>query len=711
MADQYWEQIKRIQDASPQEFFTEDFYAAVNRLAMELRYIEPGLTYRIYRAINKHLDRASSVGAQGIVAQYQALSQQLRFAAIEFLSEGNLAAFIESFYVRANQENEDITSINEKIMNRILLAYPDERKTLVWGMLTALKKNQEMIGRSVFVDTSGQQKSPTVANWLANYDQFFGVEPQSNADVLRYFNQNQKVSQLEKSEKELIRLLIELYEELKIIGLFYRSPELFGQTAGGNQQLSPQRSERLAKYYQERARQSSQPQQTPATPPPATPPVPRQLQPSREGTRALAGNELTVEDLRKAPSIDQEREMAKAATPKQMDVPAPVVAPKPAPPVPPAMPPRGPIPPVETKIAPEVSAPSVSAEQKAIDDEALLRKAQEEKREKEKNGEATKPDLDEVPWQFKALADEPKPVRSYFGDQTPEAQPKPLIPKHQQQPAPKPSVPPQAPKPMQTSDASSQQAERIYQQIARKESLGSLSEDQQNRLRVIIGQSIRGLKQLHDVEQTLVQSFAGGGIGLAKDQAVRITEMLAMLIGKPRKQARPQIRPRQKPQPAPRPSVTPQPKLQPKPQPKLEQKPESKPNLQPAPMPTPPSQPKPEPKRSPGQRLTVQSVAEISQLNMQDFRAFGQFKHGAGLVRDASRQLIETLEDVNASVIIEAWKKSEPYQLYIEIGRKSMMERKSVGQLARERKEEGKPYLTEEEFVAIADLSKQIQAI
>jgi len=58
---------------------------------------------------------------------------------------------------------------------------------------------------------------------------------------------------------------------------------------------------------------------------------------------------------------------------------------------------------------------------------------------------------------------------------------------------------------------------------------------------------------------------------------------------------------------------------------------------------------------------------------------------------------------------IEAWRDSAPYKLYITIGEESIGQGKTITEIASARMLKNLPYLTEEEFNAIADASREFQ--
>ena len=58
---------------------------------------------------------------------------------------------------------------------------------------------------------------------------------------------------------------------------------------------------------------------------------------------------------------------------------------------------------------------------------------------------------------------------------------------------------------------------------------------------------------------------------------------------------------------------------------------------------------------------------------------------------------------------IVAWRQSEVAQIYLAIGRESMEQGKAIGEIINQRMAKKQPYLTEDEFEAIADLNRSLR--
>ncbi|EKD49110.1 MAG: hypothetical protein ACD_63C00262G0001 [uncultured bacterium] len=80
----------------------------------------------------------------------------------------------------------------------------------------------------------------------------------------------------------------------------------------------------------------------------------------------------------------------------------------------------------------------------------------------------------------------------------------------------------------------------------------------------------------------------------------------------------------------------------------------------------------------------------------------------AGLLKRMKNEIqnIANMSKAGRVEIIEAWRESNLYKTYIEIGNESMQQDKNIAEIAAFRKVSSKPYLTETQFHVMADISK-----
>ncbi|MFH1536693.1 MAG: hypothetical protein ABID45_01755 [Patescibacteria group bacterium] len=166
----------------------------------------------------------------------------------------------------------------------------------------------------------------------------------------------------------------------------------------------------------------------------------------------------------------------------------------------------------------------------------------------------------------------------------------------------------------------------------------------------------------------------------------------------------------------PKPTLKPKPIPAPKPMPKPIPKPVPKrvaPKVAPAPLPklrrlAPQGKPMVTDVRSPRPRV-MGPVDELKLMNMEEFRNLGA---------SAEERVEEVLEKANVLLRdsvskkaegIKAWKQSPVNKVYLDIGKKAILEGKSVEDVINTLQANNQPTLTIEEFDAVADLNKKLR--
>ena len=102
-------------------------------------------------------------------------------------------------------------------------------------------------------------------------------------------------------------------------------------------------------------------------------------------------------------------------------------------------------------------------------------------------------------------------------------------------------------------------------------------------------------------------------------------------------------------------------------------------------------------------------IEEIRELRLQDWKKLADIpKERAEKIKEKINLLEEESIERKASAI-RAWKESEVNQLYLEIGRKSMEQGRSIADVIAERIQQGRSVLSLEEFEVIADLNQALR--
>jgi len=105
----------------------------------------------------------------------------------------------------------------------------------------------------------------------------------------------------------------------------------------------------------------------------------------------------------------------------------------------------------------------------------------------------------------------------------------------------------------------------------------------------------------------------------------------------------------------------------------------------------------------------LDAVGELRVMTIKDFRRLSPNPAEAASKVTAKIQLLEKDSYTKKMAGIEAWKENEVSQLYRDIGKESFGAGFKVGDVIEKRKNEGKPYLTQEEFEALLDLNENLR--
>ncbi len=101
-------------------------------------------------------------------------------------------------------------------------------------------------------------------------------------------------------------------------------------------------------------------------------------------------------------------------------------------------------------------------------------------------------------------------------------------------------------------------------------------------------------------------------------------------------------------------------------------------------------------------------VDELKTITLVDWRRWGSAKEAAKKIQDKINLLAEE-SLVKKAEGIKAWKDSEVNQLYLNIGVESINQGKSVNEIIIQRRQQNKPFLSEEEFNAVVELNQKLR--
>ena len=103
----------------------------------------------------------------------------------------------------------------------------------------------------------------------------------------------------------------------------------------------------------------------------------------------------------------------------------------------------------------------------------------------------------------------------------------------------------------------------------------------------------------------------------------------------------------------------------------------------------------------------IKNVSDLKNLGLENFKIRHPSEAASHLVAQVNNLVGKS--ELARFQSIEAWRASGPYKLYITIGGESIAQGKTITEIAKRRMMQGEPYLTEDEFNAIADASREFQ--
>ncbi|MDZ7799051.1 MAG: hypothetical protein U5L76_05740 [Patescibacteria group bacterium] len=109
-----------------------------------------------------------------------------------------------------------------------------------------------------------------------------------------------------------------------------------------------------------------------------------------------------------------------------------------------------------------------------------------------------------------------------------------------------------------------------------------------------------------------------------------------------------------------------------------------------------------------GKTKLLGPIDELKEMNLRDFSRLGSDKNSAAQKIYEKLNLLKEDSFSKYSKGVKAWRESEIYNLYLEMGRQSMENQKTIREIIEQRKKENQPYLSEQQFNEIVDLNKKL---
>ncbi|MFA5358342.1 MAG: hypothetical protein WC310_00790 [Patescibacteria group bacterium] len=150
-----------------------------------------------------------------ILVEYNKILNKLRLVAFASLDWNEALSFLKNNFLVA-LENKEFIDLTDKIRSKLVTVPTlEERDNYRMRLRRALTQNGERITFKP-LKVGDQTQDPTVANWLKLYLGSLGVELVNRVTYQGWLSQEQNIQQLTEEEKERIKYLFEVYEELKL---------------------------------------------------------------------------------------------------------------------------------------------------------------------------------------------------------------------------------------------------------------------------------------------------------------------------------------------------------------------------------------------------------------------------------------------------------------------------------------------------------------
>ncbi|MDD5290531.1 MAG: hypothetical protein PHZ04_00230 [Patescibacteria group bacterium] len=196
------------------DFFTEVKEEA-NKLVSELNSRE---AYDFSRDLKQSLEEIKDfkIKYYDLYREYWRLIIKLRWLGLPIMVEleKEVVDMFKNHFARVfSIPDFDVwKKLKEVLLGIIVL---DNRDKLKKEIRQVLLSNQEKItGKRILID--GQEKEPTVANWLLDYNKTLGTGKVNNIARTQYLTNGRNIKNLSSEEKKKIRTLFDLYERLKL---------------------------------------------------------------------------------------------------------------------------------------------------------------------------------------------------------------------------------------------------------------------------------------------------------------------------------------------------------------------------------------------------------------------------------------------------------------------------------------------------------------
>lgn len=169
------------------------------------------LAGRIEAGLQAAPDLASS--QPDLYRGYLRVILKLKLVAFSVYDNNTSLALIKNHFLSAAKLGIDLNETIDLKMYSLPAAAWDNFSQ---NCIRALKENQQRLGsKDIIIQGENNPVSPTISNWLRDYDRTFGSDKQSDINQRKYLSQNPNVKKLNDQEKNWLLNLLTFYDNLK----------------------------------------------------------------------------------------------------------------------------------------------------------------------------------------------------------------------------------------------------------------------------------------------------------------------------------------------------------------------------------------------------------------------------------------------------------------------------------------------------------------
>ncbi len=201
----------------------------INKVQILTEYLIDGDRFREAYDISKHLDHAIETikGFKDkyyeLYYQYQEIIIKLKWVGLPVMVEDKVVDFFRNHFVKIFKIPEyDVWNKLKTIL--LAISVFEKRDELKKQIMRALHDNNEKI-TSKNIIINNKEKSPTVSNWLNDYNSTLGTGRINKLARTQYLVNGQNIKGLNRMEKNKVKVLFDLYEKLKLSSLTFEGVE------------------------------------------------------------------------------------------------------------------------------------------------------------------------------------------------------------------------------------------------------------------------------------------------------------------------------------------------------------------------------------------------------------------------------------------------------------------------------------------------------